>query len=272
MMDVENLVALRGNRVKLEHDAPLIGIGDGRIKTVETDGGSPEFVTAFTVDDTIGIPDDGLYYVRIRRTDGVQLYKELVTVPGNTSSFEFATPFSVDDAPAAGDLCYFVEAGEEVDAIITRIEPQEDLTARITLINYAPEIFTAESSEIPPFNSHLSTPLEFIRPLPPVLLTEQSDETVMLRNSDGTFISRAIFTLENPNDNDVEPSVTIRPSSTSFFVPANTLDTTPERVILTGCRTTPITIFHPLSAEGLVDVLPSAANQWLSFCRRGRKA
>lgn len=235
MMDVENLVALRGNRVKLEHDAPIIGIGDGRVKTVTTDGGSPELVTGFTIDDTVAIPSNAMFYVRIRLADGTQLYKELDTSIGETSTFTFAVPFTVDDTPAPGDLCYFVEAGGEVDLLITRIEPQDDMTARMAGINYAqPDIENAENAPIPAFQSKITTPLEFIRPEPPVLLDEQSDESVMLVNSDGSFTPRAVFTLENRNEGSIQTFVKVRVSTTSVWTNADVLEASPERLVITG--------------------------------------
>lgn len=235
MMDVENLVALRGNRVKLEHDAPIVGVGDGRIKTVTLDNSSPQLVTGFTLDDTIAIPNAGTFYVRIRLADGTQLYKEIITTVGNTTSFNFRTPFTIDDTPAPGDLAYVVEAGGELDLLITRIEPQDDLSARMTGIDYAqPQIKNAENAAIPAFNSNITTPLEFIRPAPPILLEAQSDESAMLLNSDGTYTPRAIFTLQNNNEGDIELFIKLRPTGTTEFVNANTLERRPERAVLIG--------------------------------------
>lgn len=237
MMDVEHLVALRGNRVKLEHDVPIIGIGDGRIKTVSDDGNSPALVTGITIDDTVAVPSpSATYYVRIRLNDGTQIYKELINPgAGDKKEFTFATPFPIEDSPSSGDLCYFVEAGGELDLIITRIEPQDDLTARITAIDYAqPYIEDAEESPIPAFNSKISTPLDLVRPSPPILLNEQSNEQAMLANSDGSFTPRAIFTLQNNNYGDVFTQVKIRVSGTSFWTNADVLENTPERLVLTG--------------------------------------
>ena len=234
MLDIENLSAIRGDRIKLEHDVPIIGIGDGRIKTITTSGGSPDLVTGFTIDDTVTIPSASTFYTRIRLSDGTQLYKELTTSIGETSTFTFTTPFDVIDTPAIGDLCYFVEAGGEVDLLITLIEPQDELTARITGINYAPEIQEAENAAIPVFNSQITTPLEFIRPTAPELIESQSDETVVLVNSDGSLLSRAIFTLNNLNDGNIETHVKVRVAGTTIFNNANVLETSPERLIITG--------------------------------------
>ena len=244
IMDIENLVCLRGDRIKLAHDVPIIAVGDARVKSVTMDGGSPNLVAALEIDDTITIPSAGDYYVRVRLQDGTMLYKELTTSVGSTKTLTFAEPFArpmTSDSPAeellqAGDLLYVVEAGGEVDLIITKIEPQDDLTARITALDYAPDIFDAENATIPSWSSRITTPLEFIRPLPPVLLASQSDESAMIRNSDGSFTSRAIFTLENPNEGDLVVMAQVRISGTEFFVNANLLEATTERLVITGLQ------------------------------------
>lgn len=234
-MDFEHLVALKGNRIKLEHDAPLVGIGDGRIKTVTNDGNSPALVTGFTLDDTVEIPSSSkTYYVRIRLADGTQIYKELDTSAGPTQSFIFKNPFDILDTPAAGDLCYFTEVGGELDLIITRIDSEDELGAKITAINYAPEIFVAESTAIPPFDSKVTTPLALLRPEPPILLDEQSNESVMLLNSDGSYTPRAVFTLQNNNEGVIFTQVKLRVSGTDDFTNADVLESTPERLVITG--------------------------------------
>lgn len=231
-MDVENLVALRGDRIKFGHDVPIITIGDGRIKEITTNGDG--LVTNILLDDVITIPSLSTYYIRIRLSDGAQLYKKLTGVMvGDTYNLVPEEPFD-PDIMAEGDLCYVVEAGGELDLIILRIEPQDDLIAKITGINYAPEIFTAESGTIPPFESNITTPLEFIRPSKPILNNIQSDEDVMLRNSDGTITPRAIITLENPNEGNIETTVRIRRTGDIVFTNANVLGATPKRLILTG--------------------------------------
>lgn len=239
VMDFENLVAIRGDRVKLAHDIPLIAVGDGRIKSFAVDGSGK--ITSITFDDTVAIPSASTFYMRLRLSDGSQMYKQLNTSVGETKTFVFTTPFdrplSIDDnsiLPLIGDLGYIVEAGGEVDVILTRIEPQDDLSAKLTAIDYAPEIFTAENSPIPVWNSRITEPLVFKRPVPPELITIQSDESVMLRNSDGSFTPRAIITLKNNNEENILTSVKVRVSGTDKLNNANVLESTPERIILTG--------------------------------------
>lgn len=233
MLDIENLVAMRGDRIKLQNDVPLVGIGNGRIKTVLDDGVN---VTGIIIDDTVGIPGSGMYYARIRLSDGTQIYKQINASMGNFSEFTFTTPFPISDTPESGDLVAFSQAGGELDLIITRIEPMSDLTAKITCLNYAPEIFTSDTGVIPPFNSNITTPLEFIRPIAPVLVEYQSDESVMIRNSDGTLLTRAVITLQNLNQSDVSVDVKIRRSGDTAFINANLLQRDPDRVVITGLQ------------------------------------
>lgn len=232
-IDVENLVSLRGDRIKFEHDVPLVGIGDGRIKDIILDSAGD--VTGLVLDDSIGFPSSGSFYIRIRLSDGSQLYREIVSsAQGYTNNINFVNPVLSSDAPSIGDLCYVTTAGGELDLIITKIEPMADLTAKVTCLNYAPEIFDAETGVIPPFNSNITVPLEFIRPLPPVLIEAQSDESVMIRNIDGTYTSVAVFTLENLNDGDVVVDVKVRTAGASVFQDAKLLEQSNNKVVLSG--------------------------------------
>lgn len=242
-MDIEALHFMRGDRIGLEHDVPVVGVGDARIKTVVMSGDSPDLATGLILDDTITFPENGLeYYVRVRLQDGSFAVKKLVASAGSTKELVFETPFArpfTSDSPAiellnAGDLLYVFVAGEELDLVVTKIEPQDDFSARITAVNYAPEIFDAENASIPPFTSGLTTPLEFIKPLPPVFVQAQSGEESMLVNSDGSYITRAIFTLDNVNAGDVLVKVKVRKSGDTAYTSANLLEDKPTRVILTG--------------------------------------
>lgn len=234
MMDVESLVAVRGNRIKFAHDVPIIGVGDGRVKEIQYSGESPNTIEGFTIDDVVTIPNNGAYYVRLRRGDGTLLYKQVLTSIGTMSQFTFVDPLALAEEFEVGDLCYFVESGGELDLIITRIEPGPELTAKITAVDYAPEVFTAENSPIPNWTSNVTTPLELLRPESPILLDAQSDESVSTRQSDGSILNRAVFTLRNNNKGEVQPTVRIRRTGTDSWSNANVLESSPQRVVITG--------------------------------------
>ncbi len=228
--DFENLQCTRGDRVLFAHDVPIITVGDARIKSLSMDGSD---LIGMELDDFISVPNNSTYYIRIRKGDGTTLYKEIITSIGETKTIVLAQPLSTG-LPEVGDLCYVVETGGELDCIVKRIEPSADLSARIYLDNYAPEIFDEELRTPPPFNSNITTPLEFIRPSAPILINYQSGEDVMILNSDGSYLSRAIITLNNLNDGEIIPLINIRVSGTDSFQQANILKASPEEIILTG--------------------------------------
>lgn len=233
MMDFENLSFTRGARIKFISDTIKVGIGQARIKSIILNN-DDTLVTGITFDDTITIPNAGFYFARYRLSDGNQHHQEIITSVGSFKTFNFVTPFTIDNSPEIGDLIYFCEVGKELDLIVTKIEPAADLTAKITAFNYAPEIFEAEEGYIPIFESNITTPIQFIRLTEPLLLSLQSDETVMLKNSDGSLISRLIINLQNVNEDNILTYVKIRRTGSTEFKNANILESSPERVIITG--------------------------------------
>lgn len=231
-MDVENIVMTRGDRFKFAHDIPIVGVGDGRIKSITTSGSD---ITEFTIDDEAEFSLSINYYVRVRKSDFTQLYLPLGNaLSGNLNAFALQTPIAISGGFEVGDLCYFVEAGGELDLIVSKIEPIDDLAAKITALDYAPAIFNAATGTIPSFDSNITTPLSLQRPSAPVFISVASDESVMTRNSDGSYTSKMVVTLSNTNDGQIQPVVIYRLSGTDTFQAANILEASPERVVITG--------------------------------------
>lgn len=230
-MDFENLVMTRGDRIKFQNDVPLINIGYARIKDIIPNSSGD--IESIVLDDTITFPETGMFFIRVRFDDGSQLYREIYGTIGDTHTITFVQPLDPVDTPAIGNLVGVTTAGGELDLIVKSIEPQTDLTARITCVNYAPEIFDAETGTIPPFDSNITPPLSFLQPNPPILLGSQSDESVMIRNIDGTFTSQAVFTLSNTNENTVTVDVVYKASGDSEWLKPKILSPSPESVAIT---------------------------------------
>lgn len=78
-----------------------------------------------------------------------------------------------DPAPAAlaaGDLVLVEDAVTgAMDAIITRIEPQGDLRARITCVPASPAVLDADTQAIPPYDPLVASPRNTVRPALPVI-------------------------------------------------------------------------------------------------------
>lgn len=166
--DVENIICRRGDLVAVQHDTIDRRAGFARIKAVETDGGSPELLTAIVLDgsvphvlDNYYLPeedessfylaedDSSLFYqdpeygVAIQASDGSQFVKQVTGDEDDETFLEFVTPFEdADGLIVPGAHVVTGALGREYSRkIIFNIEPREDLTADLTFVDEAPEIF-----------------------------------------------------------------------------------------------------------------------------------
>ena len=240
-MDFEYMTFNRGDRISLVNDVILVGVGQGRIKQLIVDSvNNPTVVKGFVIDDKLTIPEVKNLGVRIRNGDGKSVHSSYYLLKKPTTSqvneFEFATPLDIKDAPKIESLCAFVEDGKELDLIITGIKPNNNQSATITAIDYAPERFKP-LEEIPPFESNITLAADLYKPKMPELNGEiQTDESVMIRNSDGSLISVMIINLINRNTPDILPIIKCRlKGDTEWFTPSAIMKDA-NRLMLTGLQ------------------------------------
>lgn len=184
--DVEHLICMRGDLVAVSHDVPAWGFSYGRVKTrtINDDG----LVSGLVLDDAVPMEDIQSYALRARLADGRQFSYNLVTDAGAQLSVSFSTPVATADAPNAGDTFSAGIVGHEVVlGLVLSIEPGPNLSAKITLVDYSPAIYTADSGTIPPFDSQVSTQAGNAYPIMAYL---RSDESVMVEMSDGSLQPR----------------------------------------------------------------------------------
>lgn len=232
-MDFEHLTFNRGDRINLVNDVILVGVGQGRIKELITDDTGN--VTGFVIDDEVNIPTTKNFAVRIRDNNAKGFnYYLLEQFVGTSDTFNFAQPLTAENAPSIGSLCAFVEDGKELDLIITQIKTASNETATITAVDYSPARFTP-IEEFPEWSSNITIPGDFYKPYAPELNGEiKSDESVMIRNSDGSLTSIMIIPLKNRNENSVIPVIQVKiTGATEWFIP-NTLKNDSNELVLTG--------------------------------------
>lgn len=142
---VENLLASRGDLVRLAYDVPKIGKGWGRISSIS--GNEISLDENFT---EINVGD----YLRVRKNNDIQsdflvtavLGADAVEISGNLSSL------------AVGQLVVYGPLTQiSLDCLVKSVTPLADLKASIEMVPYAPAIYTAESSTIPPYDPLIST-------------------------------------------------------------------------------------------------------------------
>lgn len=238
-MDFESMTFNRGDRITLVNDVILVGVGQGRIKELIVDDvDNPTSVLGFIIDDELNIPQTINLGVRIRDNNVTQGYNYhlLQYTEDITDTFIFATSIAYNNAPAIGSLCAFVEDGKELDLIITQIKPNKDQSATITAIDYAPGRFNPLDT-IPDFVSNITISNDFYQPLAPVLGAEiQTDETVMIKNTDGSFTSVAVISLINRNEDNVNPIIYIKPRNTTEWYKPTTLKRDANEIVVTGLK------------------------------------
>lgn len=189
--DIEFLRCVRGSMVRVTHDVPLWGSGCGaRIKEVLRVDPEDPFSDAMgcVLDDLVAMEENKTYVLRVRNETGESVVIGLDTVAGETRNLTFATLVTGIEA---GDLAMFGESGREsTELTVYAIEPGADLTARLILVDHAPNIFDCWTGEIPDFDAGITAPVDFrkLPPQSPVILGITSDETVIERQDNGVLV------------------------------------------------------------------------------------
>ncbi|MDL4860819.1 host specificity factor TipJ family phage tail protein [Halomonas elongata] len=181
-MDWENLAIVRGNRVLYQYDAILVGLGSARVKSVSG--------TTIVLDERLEYTEQRAYGISVRGVDDAAGKAKLIATQvtgaeiGETDTFTSVD--SIDVEP--GDLViYGVMGKESIDAKVTRIEPNEDFGADLTLVNAAPDIY--DYTTAPVFDPGITNPIppDRVRPPVPHITSVRGDETAAQQNQDGSF-------------------------------------------------------------------------------------
>ncbi len=203
-MDVEHLVANRGDLVLVQDDIPMWGVGvSARVKSVawgetddDADDETPRSAVGIVCDDVFPLEGGKSYLIKIR-TATAEFCQALAqpTADIETGELAFTAPIPGPVQPAEGDLVsvYESEVGETL-CIIAAIDPGPDLSAEITYVEAAPAVHDADKGEIPPFDSKITRPFNVaaVAPPRPAITAVASDETVLTRASDGSLSPRIL--------------------------------------------------------------------------------
>ncbi len=202
---LESLITQRGSAVSIQHDVMLVGLGQGRIKSVVLNGSNE--VIQFESDEELFMEAAKTYGIKVRYIDGSDVLTiaetEIQTVSPSTNTVVIITPLPQE--VVVGDLFAFGEIGKEkIDAKIIEIIPKADLTAQLRLAPLAPGLLTADSGTIPPFNPVITDPIDFTKLPPPVPVINRlrSDETVLIRDADGSLKSQLVVYFTFPPGRD----------------------------------------------------------------------
>ena len=195
-VDIEHLICQRGDRVKVVHDVPMWGLSSGRIKRIVT---GLNLILSEPVEMAAGVQ----YGIRIRLANGTSITRTIAAKPSAGLYTDITLTAAVTATEgAAGNLYMIGTLGDEsVDCLVLAVEPQENLSARLTLVDYAPDVYLSDSEVIPPFDSNITKPPSLLRPTITAAVTIQSivsDETVMQILSNGQYGYRIAITYAVP--------------------------------------------------------------------------
>jgi hypothetical protein len=195
-VDIENLICTRGDLVKVSHDVPMWGLGTGRIA---------EFIstTSIRLDETMPMDAGVTYTIRIRLEDGSSITRTVASKPSDGYYDTITLTSSITSTEGAVNNLFMFGAisSDSVDLIVQSIEPSNNLSARLTLVDYSPAVYDSDLEPIPAFNSQITLPpLLLINKITvaPLITTVISDETVMLRPAPNQFLYRIKVSFSNP--------------------------------------------------------------------------
>jgi len=169
MADMEHLVCKRGHLVTVANDVVEWGAGSARLKTIAGDRKS------VTLDGAVTLQAGLLYAMQVRSDDAVQaVINTSTTGAGDVAAFAFATALPAN--VQVGDLCVIGERTLVTQRLIVqRIEPQQDLSARLTGVDEAPDVPAAGTGTPPPFVSSITGTPWCAAPPPPDVNVRISD-------------------------------------------------------------------------------------------------
>ncbi len=145
--DLEHLRVNMGDKVRLVHDVPLIGVGAARVTGLKAhfDGS----LAGFTMDEDLPADANG-YRVCWRCQDCTEVVFQADVQDGlwRVSASEGVT----FDQLAPGDLVSIEQTTvESMEVLVSSITHQGDMKATLTGVSAAPAVLKADSGDIPPY-------------------------------------------------------------------------------------------------------------------------
>ena len=139
-VDIEYLLCNKGDWIRYAGDIALTGSVQGRVAEMLWSEDIGCYV-GMRLDEPVETEPGKQYAVRLRLGDGTVLLKDVAAVREPNEVY-FTEPFEKNKAPCRGDVYAFGIRGQEtIDLIITDIQPQADLSAVLTCVEYSPAIF-----------------------------------------------------------------------------------------------------------------------------------
>lgn len=156
LVDFEYMLCTKGDWIKYAGDIALAGLKQGRIQKLLFDNSNK--IVGFVSDELLPMEQANNYAVRIRKNDGEIVLCDLAYFQGNHLEVYFVDSYNADEFQEQNLFAFGIRGQETIDLIVTNISCQDNLTAEITAVEYAPAIFEVDSPNfvLPDFESKIS--------------------------------------------------------------------------------------------------------------------
>ena len=208
-VDFEHLVCTRGDKVKVSHSVPQWGVGSGRLGS-----GVGDSITGTTLILREPIPlTSGTSYTILIRTNGLTNTTGSGSVlrtfthsgtTGYTTSITVPN-IALNDGVESDNLFMIgLSTTTTQECIVTGIEPSGNYSARLTLVDYSPDIYTMDLSGLLTYNPSITTTnIPLIKNTitkSPIINNVTSDSVQSNQIASGSYQNRAIVSFTNPKD------------------------------------------------------------------------
>jgi sulfur carrier protein ThiS len=203
-VDFEQLVCTRGDLVKVTHDVPRWGTGTGRIKSVNG--------TLITLTEEVFLEAGKTYTILIRTNNlnssgAGSVIKTLaaITNTGYTGSITLTSAITGSDTVEVDNLFMLGEINKATqECVVIAVEPSTNYSAKLTLADYSPQIYTDDLSGLLVFNANISSVnTDLIKnsiTVAPIINGINSTTALAEQVSTGNYQNVAIASFSNPSN------------------------------------------------------------------------
>jgi hypothetical protein len=197
-VDFEYLVCNRGDLVRVTHDVPLWGNGSGRIKSCQNGSAT------ITLTESVYLESGKTYNIRVRTNTGASVLKTLTAITSTNyyDTITITSSLTVGDNINPDDLFMLGEVSKESqELIVLSVETSNNITARLMLADYSPQIYTADLSQYTAYNANITTVANYlvnsIISHAPTIISVNSDSALSEQIANGSYTNTAIISYTN---------------------------------------------------------------------------
>ena len=241
-VDFEQLVCTRGDLVRVTHDVPRWGTGSGRIKSITGN--------ILTLTEEIYLETGKSYNILIRTnnlstsgTGSVTKAINAVTSTGYTSTVTLTTAIIASDNIEVDNLFMLGEVNKIMqECVVIAVESSTNYSAKLTLADYSPQIYTDDLSGLLVFNANISSVnTDLVKnsiTLSPIINNVNSTSPLSEQISVGNYQNIAIASFSNPPN---LPAVAVRVQFDIVISEILFNDTSPNTVYIVNKETSGFT-------------------------------